>query len=202
MSRILEKAVYNQLKEYLEENNLLSQQQFGYRSKPSTKTATVLFLDDICKNIEKGKLVGAVFMDLSRAFDTISHATLMTKLKAYENSGEEIQWFNDYLFNRKQCTQLGDNISSNFSLPTGVPQGSLLGTLLFILYFNDFPDHVQFSNMIMYADDTIIYYAHEEKKTIEECLSQDCQQMSKYLDKTEFIINYRINAVWYRKEAE
>ena len=191
MSRILEKAVFNQLKEYLEENNLLSQQQFGYRSKPSTKTAAVLFLDDICKNIEKGKLVGAVFMDLSRAFGTISHSMLMTKLKAYGISGEEIQWFNDYLFNRKQCTQFGDDVSSNFSVLTGVPQGSLLGPLLFILYFNDFPDHFQFSKVIMYADDTVIYYAHEEKETIEECLSQDCQQISKYLDETELIINLK-----------
>ena len=101
LSRILEKAVYNQLKEYLEENNLLSQQQFGYRSKRSTETAAVLFLDDIRKNMKKGKLVGAVFMDLSRTFDTISHATLMTKLNAHGISGEEIWWLNDYLFNRK-----------------------------------------------------------------------------------------------------
>ena len=87
LSRILEKAVYNQLKEYLEENNLLSQQQFGYRSRRSTETAAILFLADIRKNTEKGKLVRAVFMDLSRAFDTISHATLTTKLKAYGISG-------------------------------------------------------------------------------------------------------------------
>ena len=189
LSKIMEKAVYNQLKDYLEDNKLLSEQQFGYRKKRSTEIAAVPFLDDIRRNIEKGKLVGAVFMDLSRAFDTISLINLMTKLKAYGICGEEIQWFNDYLFNRKQCTQYGGDMSSNYAVLTGVPQGSLLGPLLFILYFNDFPDWVRNSKVIMYADDTVIYYAHEDKETIEKCLSQDCLQISDYLEETELVIN-------------
>lgn len=191
MSKILEKAVHNQLKEYLEQNKLLSNRQFSYRAKRSTEIAATLFLDSIRRDIDKGKLVGAVFMDLSRAFDTLSHSTLIAKLKSYGISGNEITWLNDYLFQRKQIIQIGNELSPEYTVSTGVPQGSLLGPLMFLIYFNDFPDCITHSNVIMYADDTVIYFAHKDKAIIEECLNSDFVAISKYLEESELVINLK-----------
>jgi len=191
MSKILEKAIHTQLKTYLEQNNLLSNKQFGYRAGRSTETAVTLFLDDIRKEIEKGKLVGAAFMDLSRAFDTLSHATLMSKLKSYGINGNEITCLNDYLFQRRQIIQLENELSPEYPVTTGVPQGSLLGPLLFLVYFNDFPDCLTFAKVIMYADDTVVYFAHKDKSVIEDCLNRDFVNISKYLEESELVINLK-----------
>ena len=191
LSKILEKAIHNQLKEYLEQNKLLLNSQFGYCARRSTEVAKTMFLDNIRKEIESGKLVRAAFMDLSRAFDTISHATLMTKLKSYGICGVDITWINSYLFDRKQIVQCGNEFSKEHSVTTGVPQGSLLGPLLFLMYFNDFPECLKFSRVIMYADDTVVYFAHKDKAIIKDCLNEDFMNISKYLDECELIINLK-----------
>ena len=98
LSKILEKAVHQQLMEYLETNNLLSDLQFGYRRKRSTYLATVLLTDSIRRAGDEGKLTGAVFLDLSKAFDTLGHDRLILKLKSYGVKGLALKWFTDYLF--------------------------------------------------------------------------------------------------------
>lgn len=191
LSKILERAVYKQLIEYLEDNKLLTNQQYGYRKKRSTEHAATIFTDDIRRQIEQGKLVGAVFMDLRRAFDTIGHSTLMTKLKSYGICGKEIVWFNNYMFYRRQTVEIGANLSPEKPVLTGVPQGSLLGPLLFIVYFNDISDYLTKANSIMYADDMVIYYADKDVKTIEKCLNNELMDIANYLDDSELIINLK-----------
>ena len=139
LSKLLEKAVHNQLSQYLEGNDLLNMFQFGYRDKRSTQLATTLLVDEIREAAEKGQLVGALFLDLSKAFDTISHDVILEKLKRYGVFEIELDWFKDYLFMRSQQVEVGNQKSKSHSVFSGVPQGSILGPLLFLVFFNDFP---------------------------------------------------------------
>ena len=106
LSKILERAVHTQLSNYLESNNLLTDSQFGYRKKRSTKLATALFTDNVIKEIDNGRMVGAVFVDLTKIFDTISHSVLLTNLVTYGIINSKLFWFSHYLFN---CNRLVEN---------------------------------------------------------------------------------------------
>ena len=99
--------------------------------------------------------MGAVYIDLSKAFDAISHAILLKKLKSYGFKGRELGWFHDYLFNRSQVVYVGNYFSCQEPIYCGVSQGSILGPLLFTLFCNDFVDHIPNSKVIIYADDTV-----------------------------------------------
>lgn len=191
LSKLLEKAVHDQLLTFLESNKLLNDSQFGYREKRSTQLATTLFVDEIRQAAENGKMVGALFLDLSKAFDTISHDVILTKLCNYGVASAETQWFTDYLFNRNQKVQIGSQYSSSFSLTCGVPQGSILGPLLFLVFFNDFQEHLTETHCIQYADDTVIYAAHENVNTIEDILNSESKNILTYCRNNELILNLK-----------
>ena len=163
LSKVLERAVHIQLMEYLEQHILISNYQFGYRKNRSTNAAATILVDDIREIIDKGNMVGAVFIDLSKAFDTLSHSILIEKLSAYGVRNGELIWFTDYLFSRQQFVQVDGYSSDSTYVLTGVLQGSTLGPLLFILYFNDVVDQLCQFKIMMYADDTVLYYGSKEK---------------------------------------
>ena len=157
LSKLLEKAVHDQLLTFLESNKLSNDSQFGYRERRSTQLATTLFVDEIWQAAENGKIVGGLFVDLSKAFNTINQDVILNKLSNYGVAFAETQWFTDYLAIRNQRVQIGSQYSSSFSLTCRVPQGSILGPLLFLVFFNDFQEHLTESDCIQYADDTVIY---------------------------------------------
>ena len=166
LSKIIEKLVHQQLMKFLDENRLLSDFQFGFRPNISTELADTLFLDNVRKNVNQGYMVGATFNDLSKAFDTVSHSRLVAKLHSYGLNGTELEWFTSYLFNRNALVSYNGCISSPQKIGDGVPQASILGPLLFILYFNDVVYTTEDVSIINYADDTVIYTASKEIKEI------------------------------------
>ena len=190
-SKILEKCVHSQVLNYLEENKLLSDSQFGYRPHRSTELAATLFLDNIRENMDKGQLTGAIFIDLRKAFDTISHSLIVSKLPNYGISGIEKEWFTNYLFAREQCVSVNGEQSSFKPVKCGVPQGSILGPLLFIMHFNGIVASLNNCKILMYADDTVIYYSHKDIEVIEKKLQDDLASITSWLQQNQLIINMK-----------
>jgi exonuclease III len=190
-SKILEKVIHNQLMCHLENHKLLSKFQFGFRRKRSTELAVTIFMDSIRKNMDQGKLTGAIFIDLSKAFDTLSHSQIISNLSTYGIHDTEQEFFVNYLFNRKQQVYF-QNTSSNFeTVNCGVPQGSILGPLLFLMTFNNLEDSLTVSDLIMYADDTVIYTSGNTVQEIQNKLSMDFQKVGNWLESNDLIINMK-----------
>ena len=155
ISKVFEKIVYVQLYDHFTRYNLFSTSQYGFRSEHSTDFALLETTNRIHEYLNDGLTPLAVYMDLSKAFDTINHDILLHKLEKYGISNVELSWFSDYLTNRFQYVFYNYNVSSLKRITTGVPQGSILGPLLFIIYINDLPS-VTDINIIQYADDTCL----------------------------------------------
>ena len=128
-SKIIEKIVSDQLLIHLDTNNILTSSQYGFRNGRSTEMALVNFTNDIAESFDKGKYVLAAFLDLSKAFDTVSHDILLAKLYYYGIRGSAWSWFADYLKNRKQCVRYNNSISTLKDIRCSVPQGSILGPI-------------------------------------------------------------------------
>ena len=170
---------------------MLTDCQFGFRRRRSTELAATLFFDSIKNKINDGKMVGAVFIDLSKAFDTMSHAKLLQKLKSYGLGGIELSWFGDYLFNRSQTVSLDGELSGEGKVFCGVPQGSIIGPLLFLLFYNDFPSCLKHSKCVIYADDTVIYVPGKDMFVIESRLSADMERIMHWCTNNELILNLK-----------
>uniref|UniRef100_A0A7M5VFX3 Reverse transcriptase domain-containing protein n=1 Tax=Clytia hemisphaerica TaxID=252671 RepID=A0A7M5VFX3_9CNID len=177
---------------YLESNHLLAPNQYGYRSKRSTELATAYFCDSIRREIDNGKLTGAIFVDLSKAFDTIGHSTIIDKLSSFGINGLAKDWISSYLFGRHQRVRYNGSLSPPSQIFCGVPQGSILGPLLFLLIFNDSTKSITTCKMMMYADDTVIFYSDKNIARIHENLQSDFNSFVTWLEHNELIINTKI----------
>ena len=176
---------------YFETNNLFCKFQFGYRHKRSCELAVTHFVDSIRKDIDSGKYVGAVYIDLAKAFDTVSHSVILNKLQSYGIIENELTWFTDYLFQRKQYVKFDGSKSESDFVTCGVPQGSILGPLLFLIHFNDIENCLKNSRLMIYADDTVIFTASKDVSSIENSLNEDLINLQSWLSKNELLINLK-----------
>ena len=187
VSKIMEKIVHKQICNYLISNNLLFESQHGFRENHSTETAVIELVDYLKFHIDKQHIPISLFLDLSKAFDTIDFDIMLLKLRYLGINGAALEWFNSYLRNRKQYVVYNNAKSDYLETKTGVPQGSVLGPLLFLIYVNDLNNVSPLFKIICFADDsTIIFSLCFTKSNCIFCNNRNkitTEQMNKELEK-------------------
>jgi len=167
-NKVMEKLVYNRLYSFLTNNDILYKYQFGFRRGYSTTLAIAEIIDNIRMEVDQGNSVIGVYLDLSKAFDCVNHEILLHKLNYYGVRGHSLSWFSSYLSNRKQVTFVNKTLSHMVNVNVGVPQGSVLGPLLFILYVNDIGECSNDALIRLFADDTNVFVSHKNLEVLKE----------------------------------
>ena len=178
-NKVLERLVFKYLFNHLRDNNLLSSLQSGFLPGDSTVNQLTFLYNTFCQALDSGKEVRAVFCDISKAFDRVWHAGLLAKLHAAGVTGNVHAWFADYLSNRKQRVVLPGAVSNWASIHAGVPQESILGPLLFLLYINDIVHDIG-SNIRLFADDTSLFIIVDDPVTAAGCINTDLVRISRW----------------------
>ena len=196
-SKIIERLVHTRLSHYLNAHGLLNQSQYGFLKNLSTDQAILELQDRIVKSIASKKWCSGIFLDMSKAFDTLNHDILLSKMFHLGIRGTPLQWFKNYLYARCQYVEYKQKKSENLNVLCGVPQGSILGPLLFLIYINDINDHLNDCSVILFADDTTLLFTDEDLKNVVQNMNTTLDNIYRWLcvnklslniEKTNYII--------------
>ncbi len=197
INKIFEKIVFERVYSFIEKHEMIYRHQYGFRKKHSTNHALISITEQIRKALDENKFAFGVFVDFQKAFDTVNHDILINKLERYGISGKINDWFRSYLTNRKQTVSILGFESHQKTISHGVPQGSVLGPLLFILYINDLNRTIKSSTVFHFADDTNFLLIGDSIKTIQKQMNADLRELYRWLlanrislnvSKTELIV--------------
>ena len=201
LSKIYEKIIYKRIYGFLSCNDLIYEKQFGFRANHSTNHALISVTESIKNLLDKGNYVAGIFVDLEKAFDTVNHKILCEKMESYGLRGNVNMLMKSYLKDRKQFVSINGFDSETKSITCGVPQGSSLGPLLFLIYINDFRNSLIKSECGHFADDTFIMFASKKLSTIETVMNHELKLASNWLklnklslntDKTKLVIFHSV----------
>ena len=192
--KLLEKIMYLRLYSYLEKNQLLYSSQYGFRSKRSCEQAITELVGYVLQSKNRNEHSASIFLDLSKAFGTLEHSTLLQKLERYGVHGVVLKWFESYLKNRSLVAKIttGPNKtvkSDSFDITYGTAKGSCLGPLLFIIFMNDIHLLPLYSNVILFADDTTIFNSHKSQKFLKYSLQHDLNLMIDWFKANKLSLN-------------
>ena len=167
--KVLESLIRDEIVRFFTENQLYTNCQHGFRKKRSCTTQLLEVMEDITKLLDNKIPVDIIYLDFRKAFDTVPHERLLVKLEAYGIGGSIVNWIRNFLVNRHQVVRVGEEISGKIAVKSGIPQGSILGPILFTIFINDLPDSVH-SSCKIFADDTKIYNSHDKSDDLQQDL--------------------------------
>lgn len=191
LSKIYEMVIRNRMMQYLENINFINHDQYGFQRNANTTSACLNLIEEIYKNIELKQKTCSVFIDVRKAFDSVDHDTLITKLEEIGFKGKTIEMFKSYLLNRKQFVMIGEHNSSEKTIKTGVPQGSILGPILFIIFVNDLFDCSFHGSLQLYADDATLTYGESTYEILKEKMIQDILKFNTWMTNNKLSLNFK-----------
>ena len=189
LAKIFEKALKSRLEEFLNINHTISNNQFGFRANYSTNDAIYTLTSSINKNLDENKKCITVFLDLAKAFDTVSHKKLITKLESVGIRGIALEVFASYLKNRLQFVKIEDKISNGHIVTTGVPQGTVIAPILFSIFINNLCQLKITGKLISYADDTAVIFSGSNWDDVVSKVSKDMAKIKNWLDSNLLALN-------------
>ena len=195
VSKILEKIMYARTYSFLIETNQLYQSQYGFRKRHSCEHAIGELVSEVAKNIENMKFTVTIYLDLSKAFDTLEHSTLISKLELYGIRGVTLKWYREYLDSRKLLVKCSTKLNSpptksdTHDIEYDTAQGSCLGPLLFLIFCNDMHLNLMFLHCLQFADDTTLYLGHVDIRYLEFCVEHDLLVLQDWFRANKLTLN-------------